>query len=84
MPLALLIRYTGKVFQLWQVDRGDKVPLGKPELMTSFTSKDQFDFDKIVGERDARFGVDSKKKAASRAYIEEPTVHEDADHLWKQ
>jgi hypothetical protein len=73
------------VFQLWQTDRGDKVPLGKPELMTSFTAKDQFkDFDKVLGERDARFGVDSSKKAASRAYIEEPKIHEDADHLWKK
>lgn len=80
----MLMFCTGKVFQLWQVDRGDKVPLGKPELMTSFTSKDQFDFEKFVGDRDARFGVDSKKKAASRAYIEEPNVHVDADHLWKK
>lgn len=60
------------------------MPLGKPELMTSFTAKDQFDFEKFVGERDARFGVDSGKKAASRAYIEEPKVHEDADWLWKK
>lgn len=54
-------------------------------MMTSFTAKDQFkDFDKVLGERDARFGVDSSKKAASRAYIEEPKIHEDADHLWKK
>ncbi|CZT18741.1 related to DUF1264 domain protein [Ramularia collo-cygni] len=79
-----VVHLYGKVFQLWQVDRGDKVPLGKPELMTSFTAKDQFDFDKFVGDRDARFGVDSTKKAASRAHIEEVTVHEDADQLWKK
>ncbi|KJX98351.1 DUF1264-domain-containing protein [Zymoseptoria brevis] len=73
----------GKVWQLWQVERGDTVPLGRPELMGSFTSKDQFDFEKVVGERDKRLGVDHKKKAESRAYIEEPKVHEDADAVWK-
>lgn len=52
--------------------------------MTSFTSKDQFDFEKYVGDRDARFGVEHANKAESRAYIEEPIVHEDADHLWKK
>jgi hypothetical protein len=28
----------GKVFQLWQTDRGDLVPLGRPELMSEFFS----------------------------------------------
>lgn len=31
----------GKTFHFWQVDRGDKLPLGKPELMMSFTRDDQ-------------------------------------------
>lgn len=79
-----VIHLYGKVFQLWQTDRGDKVPLGQPQLMTSFISKDQFDFEKTVGDRDRRFGVDSKHKAEIREYIEEPKVHEDADALWKK
>ncbi|KAK4505692.1 hypothetical protein PRZ48_003657 [Zasmidium cellare] len=79
-----VVELYGKVFQLWQVDRGDTVPLGRPELMTSFTAKDQFDFDRVVGERDRRFGVDSGHKAEVREYIEEPEVHPDADALWKK
>lgn len=31
----------GKTFHLWQVDRGDELPLGMPELMMSFTRDDQ-------------------------------------------
>ena len=28
-----VVHLYGKVFHLWQTDRGDKLPLGKPELM---------------------------------------------------
>jgi hypothetical protein len=79
-----VVELYGKVYQLWQVDRGDEVPLGKPELMTSFTKREQFDFENVVGERDRRFGVDSAKKAEGRKDIREPTIHEDADWLWSK
>jgi hypothetical protein len=31
----------GKTFHFWQVDRGDILPLGKPELMMSYTKDEQ-------------------------------------------
>jgi hypothetical protein len=31
----------GKTYHFWQVDRGDMLPLGKPELMMSFTRDEQ-------------------------------------------
>lgn len=31
----------GKTYHFWQVDRGDLLPLGKPELMMSFTEDGQ-------------------------------------------
>lgn len=31
----------GKTYHFWQVDRGDALPLGKPELMMSFTRDEQ-------------------------------------------
>lgn len=31
----------GKTFHFWQVDRGDVLPLGMPELMMSFTSDEK-------------------------------------------
>jgi len=79
-----VVELYGKVYHLWQTDRGDQLPLGEPQLMTSFTARDQFTFDKSVGERDRKFGIDSKKKAEKRAYIKEPEIHPDADWAWKQ
>lgn len=79
-----VIELYGKVYHMWQTDRGDKVPLGEPQLMTSFTAEDQFDFDKNVGDRDRRFGSDYKRKRETRSYIKEPEVHPDADWTWKE
>jgi hypothetical protein len=31
----------GKTYHFWHVDRGDMLPLGKPELMMSFTKDEQ-------------------------------------------
>lgn len=36
-----LVGSYGKTFHFWQVDRGDELPLGMPELMMSFTKDDQ-------------------------------------------
>ncbi|KAJ2903872.1 DUF1264-domain-containing protein [Zalerion maritima] len=77
-----VVHLYGKVYHLWQTDRGDKIPLGEPQLMTSFTAEGQFDFEKMVGERDERFGTDWRKKKELRKEIKEPEVHEDADQTW--
>jgi len=74
----------GKTYHLWQVDRGDTLPLGPPQLMTSFTAKDQFDFDTVVGERDDRFHADYNHKAELRKDIAPAEIHQDADQAWKQ
>ncbi|KAF8902298.1 hypothetical protein CPB85DRAFT_1321905 [Mucidula mucida] len=34
--------------------------------------------------RDSRFGVDSQRKADKRADIPDPSIHEDADSMWKK
>ncbi|KAI1114999.1 DUF1264-domain-containing protein [Nemania sp. NC0429] len=73
----------GKVYHLWQTDRGDALPLGEPKLMTSFTADGQLDFDEAVGERDRRFGTDWRRKKELRKDIEDPRIHEDADVAWK-
>lgn len=74
----------GKIYHLWQVDRGDVLPLGEPQLMTSFTAADQFDFETLVTERDKRFGTDWRKKKEQRKYIPEPQIDPDADWTWKR
>ncbi|KAI1145853.1 DUF1264-domain-containing protein [Nemania diffusa] len=73
----------GKAYHLWQTDRGDALPLGEPKLVTSFTADGQFDFEKAVGERDRRFGVDWKRKKRLREDVEVPGIHSDADSAWK-
>jgi hypothetical protein len=66
----------GKTFHFWQIDRGDKLPLGMPRLMGSYTEKESFpEFDKAVGERDKRIGVDHKEKQKVREYIKVPDLH---------
>ncbi|KAF2259295.1 DUF1264-domain-containing protein [Lojkania enalia] len=74
----------GKVYHLWQTDRGDKLPVGPPKLMMSYTAADQMPggFEAVVGDRDKRFGSDWKRKKEIRSYIEEPKVHQNADATW--
>lgn len=31
----------GKTYHFWQVDKGDALPLGQPQLMMSFTKDEQ-------------------------------------------
>lgn len=69
-----LVNVYGKVFHLWQVDRGDTLPLGEPQLMTSFTAEGQLDTEELK-KRDVRFEVDSEEKRKAREYIKEPEIH---------
>jgi len=78
-----VVKLYGKVYHLWQTDKGDKLPLGEPKLMTSFTADGQFDFEQHVGARDKRFNVDWRKKKEARDGIPSPNIHLDADQAWK-
>lgn len=66
----------GKTYHLWQVDRGDPVPMGAPELMASFTSEERVKIacpgglGELVKERDERFGVDYREKREKRKGLE--------------
>jgi hypothetical protein len=78
-----VIHLYGKVYHLWQTDRGDKLPLGAPQLMTSYTAADQMpDFEKRLKDRDERFATDSQRKKGVREYIKEPEIHANADATW--
>ncbi|KUJ22078.1 DUF1264-domain-containing protein [Mollisia scopiformis] len=72
----------GKTFHFWQVDRGDTLPLGQPQLMMSFTKDEQVPWEKVK-DRDARYGVDTSHKKEIRKGVEEAQIHEDADSCWK-
>ena len=81
--MKAVVELYGKVYHFWQVDKGHELPLGEPQLMTSYTQEGQFDFEKAVGDRDRRFGIDSKVKAEKRKGIPDPKIHPDADWAWK-
>ncbi|SPQ23503.1 80ebe177-30c2-4d81-96d5-f72492ae1c38 [Thermothielavioides terrestris] len=84
--MAEVVKLYGKVYHLWQVDRGDKLPLGEPQLMTSLTAAEQLPgLEAIMDERDKRFpGCDWRRKREIRKEIEEPEIHPDADYTWKK
>ncbi|KAF8545481.1 hypothetical protein BDD12DRAFT_914981 [Trichophaea hybrida] len=73
-----MVNLYGKTWHMWQVDRGDKLPLGKPMLMGSFV-KETDGFRAAVDDRDKRFGVDRHHKAKLRVHIPSPKIHPDAD-----
>ncbi|KAJ5370720.1 Oil body-associated protein 1B [Penicillium cataractarum] len=79
----------GKTYHMWQVDRGDPVPMGPPQLMGSFTSPETVEkahkggMDGLLRDRDERFGVDYRTKAKKREGIVPVEKHPDADAIWK-
>ncbi|KAF4553839.1 Hypothetical protein D9617_6g095720 [Elsinoe fawcettii] len=82
-----VIELYGKVYHLWQVDRGDEVPMGEPQLMMSLTeegAKRVEGLEQRLAERDERLGIDWKAKGERRKGIKEPKIHPDADSTWKE
>lgn len=72
--MECVIQLYGKAYHLWQVDRGDKLPLGEPKLMMSCTQESP-DIEKFITARDEKFEIDHKRKVELRKYIKEPEVH---------
>ena len=61
--MKALIGTYGKTWHMWQVDRGDKLPLGIPQLMMAFTADGQAKAN-IIAERDKLYGSTAVKKTA--------------------
>lgn len=72
--MEFVVQLYGKAYHLWQVDRGDKLPLGEPKLMISRTQESP-DIERLITARDERFGTDHQRKVELRKYINEPEVH---------
>ncbi|KAL1986506.1 hypothetical protein VTN96DRAFT_6265 [Rasamsonia emersonii] len=76
-----IIGLYGKTYHFWQVDRGDKVPLGTPQLMASLISDDMANKihpggrKALLADRDSRFGVNHEEKAETRKDIPVPEKH---------
>jgi len=60
----------GKIIHTWQVDRGDALPLGPPQLMTSFTDANKGSLtQEELAAKDAVTGISSEQRAAARKDI---------------
>ena len=68
----------GKTWHLWQVDRGDQLPLGLPKLMMGFTADGQAD-PAMVAARNRDLDIDPATVKAKRADIPTRPVAEGAD-----
>lgn len=76
-----LVTTYGKTWHTWQVDRGDKLPLGTPKLMMSFTGEGQLDPKKLAG-RDKDLDIDTQKKKERRADFPTREIQPGAD-IWQ-
>ena len=77
-----LVSTYGKTWHLWQVDRGDKLPLGLPKLMMGFTADGQMD-PALVADRNRALQVDAVDVMARRADFPVRPIAEGAD-AWQQ
>jgi len=59
----------GKTIHFWQVDRGDNLPLGIPQVMMALTRDGQL-FDHLAQDVEKRYGVDFLEERKNRAYME--------------
>lgn len=80
--MEALVGTYGKTWYTWQVDRGDRVPLGIPQLMMAFTADGQA-HPQLLAERDAEYGISSDEKRKSRTDIVSPSIETGAD-AWQQ
>jgi hypothetical protein len=59
--MKVLIGTYGKTWHTWQVDRGDKLPLGIPQLMMAFTADGQLN-STVAAERDKLYQFRSRPR----------------------
>lgn len=73
-----LVNTYGKTWHLWQVDRGDPLPLGPAKLMMAFTAEGQVDAKKVQA-RDEEFKISTAEKKAKREDLPARPVASGAD-----
>ncbi|GMY32190.1 oil body-associated protein 1A-like [Fagus crenata] len=67
-----VVKTYGKVFHFWQVDKGDNLPLGLPQVMMAFTRDGQL-YEELVKGIESRYGISVSKERENRAYMSGPT-----------
>ena len=77
-----LVNTYGKTWHLWQVDRGDELPLGLPQLMMGFTADNQAD-PAMVSRRDRDLNINTSEAKAARIDLITHPIAPGAD-AWQQ
>jgi hypothetical protein len=72
VAMRTLANTYGKTWHTWQVDRGDALPLGIPQLMMGYTRDGQLD-PRVVARRDRDLRVSVQEKRRARSDIPVPT-----------
>lgn len=74
----------GKTWHFWQVDRGDTLPLGPPQLMMAATGPGQIDA-AMLKARDVHEGNSTERHCKAREGLRYPpaeSISNEADHVW--
>ncbi len=71
--MADLVTTYGKTWHTWQIDREPSFPMGIPQLMMGFTRDGQVD-QRMLDDRDRRFGASTAANRRDRADIPMPVV----------
>jgi hypothetical protein len=71
----------GKTWHTWQVDRGDALPMGIPQLMMGFTADGQVD-PRLVERRDQDLAVSTEARRRQRLGLPDERVDPEAD-AWR-
>ncbi|KAK7306452.1 hypothetical protein VNO77_44393 [Canavalia gladiata] len=83
--LENLAKTYGKFWCTWQVDRGDRLPMGAPALMMSPQAVSPGVVrPELVHERDAKYNISSESLKSSRLEIPEPDMINPMADYWKQ
>lgn len=69
--LDKICRTYGKVFHFWQVDRGDPLPLGLPQVMMALTRDGQL-YDELASSVEQKYNHNFVKERENRAYMKGP------------
>ncbi|KAG9447445.1 hypothetical protein H6P81_013573 [Aristolochia fimbriata] len=63
-----LVKTYGKTIHFWQVDRGDVLPLGLPQVMMALTRDGQL-YDNMAQDLEKRLGISFAEEREKRAYL---------------
>jgi len=78
-----LVGTYGKSIYTWQVDRGDDLPYGVPQLLMSFTQPGQLNVD-MLKKRDDYYKTDTLQKRKARDGIQAPAKTDPSADWWEK